>query len=291
MPVVLRFNDLTPHWMVGGRSGSGKTAFLTNVLYGLCTRYGPDELALYLLDLDGKGESFARVRANRAGPSWLPHVRAVGVEADREYGLGRAAGTRRRDGPPRRGRTSAAGVTRFAELAPAGTPSCPGSCACIDEFPLLLAGTDRVATEAAGLLESWPRTGRSYGIHLILCQPRRLRRRGTVRTRRDRFSASSRSGWRCPAADDVLEPTNDSAAGPATRHRGGEHGRRPGRATRCHPRARTDGPVPRSARRPATLAELRHRLWDGRREDAGPPVVFAGYAHQHLADDPLYQSA
>src|SRR5690349_8525275 len=29
-PDELRFNDLTPHWMVGGRSGAGKTAFLIN---------------------------------------------------------------------------------------------------------------------------------------------------------------------------------------------------------------------------------------------------------------------
>ena len=45
-PLVLRFNDLTPHWMVGGRSGAGKTAFLINVLYGLGARYSPAEMAL-----------------------------------------------------------------------------------------------------------------------------------------------------------------------------------------------------------------------------------------------------
>ena len=59
------FTDLTPHWLVGGRSGAGKTAFLMNVLYGLCTRYDPDELALYLLDFK-PGGAFARVRADRA---------------------------------------------------------------------------------------------------------------------------------------------------------------------------------------------------------------------------------
>ena len=84
--MVLRFNDLTPHWMVGGRSGAGKTAFLINVLYGLGARYSPDELALYLLDFK-EGVSFAEFVPTQRDRTWLPHARAVGVESDREYGL------------------------------------------------------------------------------------------------------------------------------------------------------------------------------------------------------------
>ena len=40
-PLTMRLSDVTPHWLIGGRSGAGKTAFLINVLYGLCSRYSP----------------------------------------------------------------------------------------------------------------------------------------------------------------------------------------------------------------------------------------------------------
>src|SRR3954447_1295156 len=38
--LVVHFNELPPRWMVGGRSGAGKAAFLINVLSGLGARYG-----------------------------------------------------------------------------------------------------------------------------------------------------------------------------------------------------------------------------------------------------------
>ena len=98
-PVTLQFNDLTPHWMIGGRSGAGKTAFLINVLYGLATRYGPDELTLYLLDFK-EGVSFAEFVPTQRDRSWLPHARAVGVESDREYGLAVLRELDAGDGPP-----------------------------------------------------------------------------------------------------------------------------------------------------------------------------------------------
>jgi hypothetical protein len=39
------------------------------------------------------------------------------------------------------------------------------------------------------------------------------------------------------------------------------------------------------------LNDLRHRLWGARDPESQPPRVFAGYAHQHLADDPTYRAA
>ena len=85
-PVDLAFDDATPHWLVGGRTGAGKTVFLLDVLYGLAARYSPDELALYLLDFK-EGGQLHRVHPHRRDPSWMPHARAVGIESDREYGV------------------------------------------------------------------------------------------------------------------------------------------------------------------------------------------------------------
>jgi len=166
---VLAFDDATPHWLVGGRTGSGKTVFLLDVLYGLATRYSPDELALYLLDFK-EGVSFARLAPSPRDPSWLPHVRLVGVNCndDREFGLALLRFLRQQ----LRLRAEAAKRVEASKLEelrvedPGG--HWPRIVAVIDEFQILLAGRDALATEAVTLLEDLARRGRSQGIHLVL---------------------------------------------------------------------------------------------------------------------------
>lgn len=293
VPLVLRFNDLTPHWMVGGRSGAGKTAFLINVLYGLGARYSPDELALYLLDFK-EGVSFAEFVPTQRDRTWLPHARAVGVESDREYGL---AVLRELDAEM--GRRSMAykraGVSRFADLRAVaaeegrGRPL-PRVLCVIDEFQVLLAGNDPTAAEAVGLLESLARKGRSYGIHLVLASQTVLGVEALY-AKRDSIFGQFPVRIALPGGGDVLEPTNDSAAGlplgsAVVNTAGGLGG--PRGATRGHERV-VRFPDPHADQR--LLSDLRHRLWGARDPEAVPPRIFAGYAHQHLADDPTYRAA
>ncbi|RSM49195.1 cell division protein FtsK [Actinoplanes sp. ATCC 53533] len=292
-PLVLRFNDLTPHWMVGGRSGAGKTAFLINVLYGLGTRYSPDELGLYLLDFK-EGVSFAEFVPTQRDRTWLPHARAVGVESDREYGL---AVLRELDGEMTRRSVAykRAGVTRFADLRAVaaeegrGRPM-PRILCVIDEFQVLLAGNDPMATEAVQLLESLARKGRSYGIHLILASQTVLGVEALY-AKRDSIFGQFPVRIALPGGGDVLEPTNDSAAGlplgtAVVNTAGGLGG--PRGATRGHERI-VRFPDPHADR--AVLSDLRHKLWGARDPEATPPRIFAGYARQHLADDPTYRAA
>jgi hypothetical protein len=94
-----------------------------------------------------------------------------------------------------------------------------------------------------------------------------------------------------PGGGDVLEPTNDSAAGlplgrAVVNTAGGLGG--PRGATRGHERT-VRFPDPHADQE--ALSELRHRLWAARDPEATPPRIFAGYAHQHLADDPTYRAA
>ena len=94
-----------------------------------------------------------------------------------------------------------------------------------------------------------------------------------------------------PGGGDVLEPTNDAAAGlplgtAVVNTAGGLGG--PRGATRGHERM-VRFPDPHADRE--VLSDLRHRLWGARDPEAMPPRIFAGYAHQHLADDPTYRSA
>jgi S-DNA-T family DNA segregation ATPase FtsK/SpoIIIE len=292
-PLVLRFNDLTPHWMVGGRSGAGKTAFLINVLYGLGARYSPAEMALYLLDFK-EGVSFAEFVPTRRDRTWLPHARAVGVESDREYGL---AVLRELDAEMTRRSVAykRAGVTRFAELRTVAAEEglrqpLPRILCVIDEFQVLLAGNDPMAAEAVGLLESLARKGRSYGIHLILASQTVLGVEALY-TKRDSIFGQFPVRIALPGGGDVLEPTNDSAAGlplgtAVVNTAGGLGG--PRGATRGHERV-VRFPDPHADRQ--VLSDLRHKLWGARDPEALPPRIFAGYAHQHLADDPTYRSA
>lgn len=292
-PLVLRFNDLTPHWMIGGRSGAGKTAFIINVLYGLGARYSPAEMALYLLDFK-EGVSFAEFVPTRRDRTWLPHARAVGVESDREYGL---AVLRELDAEMTRRSVAykRAGVTRFADLRAfekedGDGKALPRILCVIDEFQVLLGGNDPMAGEAVGLLESLARKGRSYGIHLILASQTVLGVEALY-TKRDSIFGQFPVRIALPGGGDVLEPTNDAAAGlplgtAVVNTAGGLGG--PRGATRGHERV-VRFPDPHADR--SVLGDLRHRLWAARDPEAVPPRIFAGYAHQHLADDPTYRAA
>ena len=167
--VEVPLGDDPPHALIGGPSGSGKTNLIYAWLGSLAARYGPAELALYLLDFK-EGVSFARFAPGPRDPSWLPQVRLAGinVNGDREFGLAML----RHLGEELRARAQAAKryeASKLAELRaedPGG--HWPRIVAVIDEFQVLLAGRDAVADEAVTLLEDLARRGRSQGIHLVL---------------------------------------------------------------------------------------------------------------------------
>jgi DNA segregation ATPase FtsK/SpoIIIE, S-DNA-T family len=284
--VTLQFNDLTPHWMIGGRSGAGKTAFLINVLYGLGCRYSPGELALYLLDFK-EGVSFAEFVPSARDKTWLPHARAVGVESDREYGV---AVLRELDAEMTRRSVAykRAGVTRFSDLRQQRAMT--RIICVIDEFQVLLTGSGPLTTEAVSLLESVARKGRSYGIHLILASQTALGVQALY-DKRDSIFGQFPVRVALPGGGDVLEPTNDAAAGlplgtAVVNTAGGLGG--PRGATRGHERT-IRFPDPHADR--AALDAVRRRLWEARPAAAKAPAVFEGYAHQYLDEDPTYRAA
>jgi hypothetical protein len=168
-PVTVTLSDYPPHALIAGPSGTGKTNLIYAWMGALAARYSPAELAFYLLDFK-EGVSFARFAPGRRDPSWLPHVKLVGVNVntDREFGLALL----RFLGEELRRRADAAKrheVTNLAELrAEDPDGSWPRVVAVVDEFQVLLSGRDAVATEAVDLLEDLARRGRSQGIHLIL---------------------------------------------------------------------------------------------------------------------------
>ena len=283
-PLTLRLSDLTPHWLIGGRSGAGKTAFIINVLYGLSARYGPDQLSLYLLDFK-EGVSFTEFTPTPRDPTWIPQARAVGIESDREYGLA-VLHELEAEMTARAQRYKDAGVTRFtdlrqrqAEADPNAEPLARIVCV-IDEFQVLVQGSDRLARDAVAALESLARKGRSYGIHLILAS-QTVRGVESLYTKRDSIFGQFPVRVALPGGGDVLDPLNQAAnplgLGEAIVNTAGGLGG-PAGASRAHERL-VRFPDPHA--QADVLARLRRELWE-RRPDSRPPYVFEGYATQHL---------
>nr|WP_203902869.1 FtsK/SpoIIIE domain-containing protein [Virgisporangium aliadipatigenens] len=273
----LALDDSTPHWLVGGRTGSGKTVFLLDVLYGLASRYSPDELALYLLDFK-EGVSFADFTPTPIDGTWIPHARTVGIESDREYGLAVLRELAKEMGR-RAMELKKAGVTRLADLRTSRPDlAMPRIVAVIDEFHVLFSGNDRIAGHAAAVLEELARKGRSYGIHLILASQ-------TIAGVEALFTKGESIFGQFPlrvalaGGGGVLDKLNRNAdnlpVGSAVINTAaGVAG-----ANRIVRFPNND---------PALITAHRHRLWHARTPGSPPPAVFAGYAEHHIDSDPAY---
>ncbi|GAA4912937.1 FtsK/SpoIIIE family protein [Stackebrandtia albiflava] len=273
--VSLRFDDETPHWLIGGRTGGGKTVFLLDVLYGLAARYAPQDLALYLLDFK-EGVSFTEFTPQPSDPTYIPHAKAVGVESDREYGVAilrelDAEMTRRSVVMKRHG------VARYGQLRV--HERLPRIVCFIDEFQVLFAGNDRLAREAVAVLENLARKGRSYGVHLVLAS-QTTSGIEALYTKRDSIFGQFGMRVALPGATSVLDGRNTAAQNLRTGEAvinvdGGVAGR--DRRIRF-PNAHADT---------MTLFRLRHDMWE-RRGEAPAPTVFYGYAEVTLEEQPEY---
>lgn len=142
-----------PHAVVGGTTGSGKSALLTAWVLALAAAHPPAELVLLLVDCKG-GAAFDPL----AG---LPHVAGVVTDLDAEEAeravASLAAELRRRELAVR----EAGG----ADLTATGLPRLV---VVVDEYRALV---DR-APELAALFGDLAARGRSLGVHLVLCTQR-----------------------------------------------------------------------------------------------------------------------
>ncbi|KXK59862.1 cell division protein FtsK [Micromonospora rosaria] len=326
-PVPVGFTELTPHWLVSGRSAAGRSAFLTNVLLGLAARYGPEELTLHLADL-GPGEAFVEFLQTERDRTWIPQVRSAAMAADREYVLDlfdalatevrrraevaaltggqRFADLREHLALPRivcvvdnlQVLFGEPGRARSAEVSPGGTllPGAPadrsGAARSRDRATPTAAARSRDGLGATALasLDTLARAGRAYGVHLLLAGEDDLGL-GTGSGSRDSMLGQFPVRVALPGGGAVLEPSNDAAAGlpvgSAVVNTAGGLGGPQG-ATRGHERM-IRFPDPEDA--PTTVEELRRTLWTARPDGSSPPLVFAGYARPLLRNDPCYRAA
>jgi hypothetical protein len=166
------------HLLVCGKTGSGKSTFLHALITNTALHYSPDEVEFYLIDFK-KGVEFKTYAAHH-----LPHVRVIAIESEREFGLSvlerldaelrrrgdlfRAAGVQ--DLPDFRkhvGEFLRNSEKSVSEKLPYVGPM-PRVLLVIDEFQELFVEDDKLAQDAALLLDRLVRQGRAFGIHVLL---------------------------------------------------------------------------------------------------------------------------
>jgi hypothetical protein len=150
------------HLLVAGKTGSGKSTLWHALITNLALIYSPDEVELYLIDFK-KGVEF-KLYAEQL----LPHARVIAIESEREFGrsvLQRLDAELRRRGDLFR----AAGVSDLAGYRQARPEApCPRILLIVDEFQEFFVEDDKLAQEAALLLDRLVRQGRAFGLHVLL---------------------------------------------------------------------------------------------------------------------------
>jgi DNA segregation ATPase FtsK/SpoIIIE, S-DNA-T family len=150
------------HALIAGKTGSGKSTLLHALITNLALLYNPDEVELYLIDFK-KGVEFKTYAVHD-----LPHARVIAIESEREFGLSvlqrldaelRMRGERFRD-------VRAQDLNAFRQAMP--EERMPRVMLIVDEFQEFFTEDDRIAQEAAQLLDRLVRQGRAFGMHVLL---------------------------------------------------------------------------------------------------------------------------
>ncbi len=159
-------NPPMPNALIGGAVGQGKSNLLLVLIHSLAARYSPAELEMVLVDLRD-GVEFAGLGPSKTSPTWLPHVRALGLEFDPDYSLAVLRWVRRQMAE-RSEHLKASEVTTLKQYHERTGKRLPRLLVVIDEFQRLFEGDDDQAATIAKELDDIARTGRGFGIHLVL---------------------------------------------------------------------------------------------------------------------------
>jgi len=154
------------HVLIAGKTGSGKSTLLHVVITNLAQWFGPDEVEFYLVDFK-KGVEFKTYATHE-----LPHVQAVAIESDREFGV--SVLQRLYERMQVRG-------DLYRKLGVQELDACRRACKeqginqplprillIIDEFQEFFSEDDKLAQDAGLMLDRLVRQGRAFGIHVIL---------------------------------------------------------------------------------------------------------------------------
>ncbi len=260
------------HALVAGKTGSGKSTLLHALITNLAMTYGPEEAELYLIDFK-KGVEFKDYAQYQ-----LPHARVVAIESEREFGLSvlqRLDGILRERGDAFRqaGVNDLAGYREWLskQSPPAAGGLAPRILLVVDEFQEFFTEDDKLAQEAALLLDRLVRQGRAFGVHVLLGSQTLGGAYSLARSTIDQMAV--RIALQCSEADAQLILSKDNTAARLLN--------RPGEAIYNDANGRVEGNDPfqvvwlAEEKREELLADL-HRRADGNGKRFPPPLVFEG---------------
>ncbi|MFO0913873.1 MAG: FtsK/SpoIIIE domain-containing protein [Pirellulales bacterium] len=266
------------HALIAGKTGSGKSSLLHALITNAALNYSPQELQFYLMDFK-KGVEFKAYAEHG-----LPHARVIAIESEREFGLSvleRLDRELQRRGELYR-QVNAQTVADYRAARP--DESLPRILLVVDEFQELFVSEDRIATDAALLLDRLVRQGRAFGMHVILGTQTLAGAYSLARSTIGQMTV--RIALQCSAADAhlILSDENDAA----------RWLKRPGEAIYNDANGRVEGNAEFQVvwlpgeRRTDYLARLRE-LADARHLATEPAIVFEGSASAEIAENRLLQ--
>lgn len=157
--VSMDIGDSTPHFLVGGTTGSGKSNFLHVLITSACWKYSPDQMELYLLDFK-EGVEFKQY-----GDEKLANVKLVATEADTEYGVKvlEHLDALRKARYAEFKKTQCKDIKAYNNVA---ENKMPRILIIIDEFQVLFDGVQKDRT--LEMFTMLAKQGRACGIHMVL---------------------------------------------------------------------------------------------------------------------------
>jgi hypothetical protein len=267
------------HVLIAGKTGSGKSTLLHALITQLALQYSPEEVELYLVDFK-KGVEFKTYATHE-----LPHARVVAIESEREFGL---SVLQRLDAElKQRGehfRNLGVNDLAAARQSPDG-PTLPRVLLIVDEFQEFFVEDDKVAQEAALLLDRLVRQGRAFGIHVLLGSQTLGGAYSLTRSTIDQMAV--RIALQCSEADGHLILSKENGA---ARLLG-----RPGEAIYNDANGRVEGNELfqtvwlSEERREQALLDVRALARQHNHAPAQPQIVFEGTAPADLARNPLLE--
>jgi cell division ftsK/spoIIIE len=155
----LKIDDTVPHYLIGGRTGSGKSNLLHNLILSASLRYSPEELKIFLIDFkDG-------VEFNKYTEPELPQGELIAKEIDVEYGK-IVLDELIKEMKKRSTLFKDMKVNNYIEYRKKSNDILPRILVIIDEFQDLLL--DNSNDEVKLKFTELSRKARSAGIHMIL---------------------------------------------------------------------------------------------------------------------------
>ena len=160
---VLEFNnETTPHALLVGIPGSGKSNLLHTLITDCITTYHPDDIELYLIDFKGG------VEFNLYADKKIPHARTIAIESEREFGLSVIEGLEKelltRETLFRDKKTRA--LDEFNQKYP--DDRMPRIILIVDEFQEFFTEEDPIKSKAEKIFDRIVRKGRAFGINVLL---------------------------------------------------------------------------------------------------------------------------